>query len=133
MTSVAPKIIDTGAGVLIRALEPREGVQYMSENRAGKINKVISTSANLAVSSNPNTVRNLCNGPAKLCQALGLNRENANMLDLVTEDKVFIELTGKSMQEIHETTRIGIDYAGKEWQDKLWRFYLKGNRFVSKK
>ena len=33
-------------------------------------------------------------------------------------------------QDIVETTRIGVDYAG-EWVNKPWRFYLKGNRFVS--
>jgi DNA-3-methyladenine glycosylase len=35
-------------------------------------------------------------------------------------------------EEIVETTRVGVDYAG-EWKNKPWRFYIKGNRFVSVK
>ena len=74
---------------------------------------------------------NLTNGPGKLCIALGIDRgfDRADLL----EDRVWIE-EGKNIpaRQIASGPRIGIDYA-EEWIDKPWRFWIKGNPFVSRK
>lgn len=100
--------------VLIRALEPEEGIEAMKKRRKTDL-------------------KNLTNGPAKLCQALGVTRK-LNGTDLVSSSKLFIEETPKkySQRDIQKDRRIGVAYAGKA---ALWplRFYIDQNPFVSKK
>jgi DNA-3-methyladenine glycosylase len=99
--------------VLIRALEPVEGEALMTKRR-GKLAKEV----------------NLTNGPGRLCIAMGITRAQ-NLLDLAAS-QLFIEYAPEiAPAEIVESKRVGVDYAG-EWKDKLWRFYVKGNSFVSK-
>lgn len=98
--------------VLVRALEPIEGIELMQERR--KTEKL----------------GNLCSGPGKLCMAMGITKENYGM-DLRGET-LYLSQKGKVKEEdIAATPRINIDYAG-EARDYPWRFILKGNRFVSK-
>jgi DNA-3-methyladenine glycosylase len=98
-----------GAAVLIRALEPLTGEESMSVNRRGLVGK------------------ELTNGPAKLCQALGIDKD-LNGHDL-RRAPLRLELGPQIPQtDIIQTTRIGISQA----VDVPWRFYLKGNPFVSK-
>lgn len=97
-----------GAAVLIRAVEPLEGEDVMSANRgvAGA---------------------NITNGPAKLCQAFAIDRK-LNGHDLASMP-LKLELSQTlSNEQIVQTTRIGISQA----KDVPWRFYLKGNPWVSK-
>lgn len=100
--------------VLLRALEPVEGIDQMTANRCGK------------------ELRLLTSGPARLTQALGidgsLNRED------LTGDLVWIEDRGDVVEpaQIVVSKRIGVDNA-KEWKDRELRFYLPGNPFVSKR
>ena len=98
--------------VLIRALEPVEGIELMKERRkTGKL-------------------ENLCSGPGKLCMAMGITKENYGM-DLSGET-LYLSQSGKIAEEdIAATPRINIDYAG-EAKDYPWRFILKGSKFVSK-
>ncbi len=101
------------AAVLIRALEPIEGIELMKRRRQTK------------------TVENLTNGPGKLCQALKIDR-TLNQTDL-TKNILWLEDRGIKIKpsEIVKAKRIGVDYA-KEYKNKPWRFYLRGNEFVSK-
>jgi DNA-3-methyladenine glycosylase len=97
--------------VLLRALEPISGQDIMIKRRGTKIN--------------------LTNGPSKLCIAMGITKLQ-NKFDL-TSSSIYIEDAKQiSNFEIVETTRVGVDYAG-EWKNKPWRFYIKGNSFVSLK
>ncbi|MFA5128838.1 MAG: DNA-3-methyladenine glycosylase [Patescibacteria group bacterium] len=102
------------AAVLIRAIEPAEGIDLMKKNR--KINT---------------PTFNLTNGPGKLCQAFKIDK-TLNALDL-TKNILWIEDRGVKLKksEIFSAKRIGVDYAGK-YKNKPWRFYIKGNPFVSK-
>ena len=52
-------------------------------------------------------------------------------MDLVGSEEFWVEDSGSVPEEIMETSRVGIGYAG-EYRDKLWRFYVKGNPFVSR-
>jgi len=101
------------AAVLIRALEPLEGLDIMRRHRPGKPD------------------RELANGPAKLCQAMAID-ENFNGLDLCTSEALFIE-EGRRVapEEIGTSPRIGIR-ADELARSVPWRFYLRGNDFVSR-
>lgn len=98
-----------GSAVLIRALEPLEGEEVMARNRGGKAGP------------------QLTNGPAKLCQAYGINKAwnghdlRQPPLQLIIQDPV-------KPVDIVQTTRIGITQA----KDVPWRFYVRGNAYVSK-
>jgi DNA-3-methyladenine glycosylase len=100
--------------VLIRALEPVEGIELMAKRRGCPTEKPV----------------NLTNGPGRLCMALGISRAQ-NMLDLTAPPLYIENAPAVPVGDIVESTRIGVDYAG-EWMDMPWRFYIKGNRYVSK-
>jgi len=103
---------ETPHAVLIRAVEPVEGIELMRKRRHGQPD------------------HNLTNGPGKLCIALGIDRK-LDAADLLGKD-VWIEEGEKiSRSQIASGPRIGIDYA-EEWIDKPWRFWLRDNSFVSK-
>lgn len=102
--------------VLIRALEPIEGVERMREQRGPRI---------------PDT--GLCSGPAKLCQALQIDRD-LNGIDLVSDKRLWLERApnaGLDDEHILNTPRIGIDYAG-SWAKKPLRWLIRGNPHVSR-
>jgi DNA-3-methyladenine glycosylase len=114
MTNVVTGSEGFAEAVLLRALQPVEGIAEMTVNRGGK------------------DLRLLTSGPARLTQALGidgsLNREE------LTGDLVWIEDRGDGVEpaEIIVSKRIGVDNA-KDWKDRELRFYLAGNPFVSKR
>jgi DNA-3-methyladenine glycosylase len=104
---------DVPHAVLVRALEPVEGIALMRERRRGRSDE------------------GLTSGPGKLCLALGIDRE-LDRADLLG-DRVWIE-EGRGRippSTIAVGRRIGIDYA-KEWADKPWRFWIRDNPFVSR-
>ena len=99
--------------VLIRAVEPLENIEIMRERRG------LMKDANLT------------SGPGKLCIALGIDK-TFNNEDLLGR-RVWFEAGAKiSADEIACGKRVGIDYA-EEYAEKPWRFWLKGNLFVSRK
>ena len=100
------------AAVLIRAVQPREGLDLM---RARRRKQEISL---------------LASGPGRLCQAFGIER-GLSGVDLCG-DTLFIEDHHVSPADIVATTRIGVDYAG-PWKDMPWRFYIAGHPGVSKR
>ena len=101
------------AAVLIRALEPVEGLEIMRRHRPDRPD------------------RELTNGPAKLCQAMAVDRR-FNGADLCTSDVLFLEESqGLTRGEIGTSPRIGIK-ADELARSVPWRFYLKGNNFVSR-
>jgi DNA-3-methyladenine glycosylase len=110
--------IDEPQAVLIRAVEPLDGLDQISFNRYKKPFKELSKKENI----------NLTNGPGKLCMAMGIDK-TANGVDLCM-DNFFIE-DDEYTAEIVSSKRIGIDYA-EEAVDFLWRFSVKDNVFVSK-
>jgi len=99
--------------VLIRAVELIEGLDIIREYRDIKSKKV----------------EELTNGPGKLCQALAIDRD-LNGYDMVNGGKLYI-LDSDEKVEVVTDKRINIDYA-EEYRDKLWRFYIKDNSFVSR-
>ena len=99
--------------ILIRALEPKDGIELMRKRR------------------NTEKIKNLCNGPGKLCQAMNITRELYGVDLCSHDDGLWIE-SGLENIEISATKRINIDYAV-NCRDNLWRFIIKDNCFVSVK
>lgn len=108
--------------VLIRAVEPIEGLDIMSINRYNRKYNELSKKQML----------NLTSGPGKLCIALNIDRSN-NKEDLCG-NTLYIEDNQNSSNvafEIVSSKRIGIDYA-EEAKEFMWRFYIKDNPYISK-
>ena len=103
----------TAEAVLIRALEPREGMDTMRENRGGIAD-----------------IRQLTNGPGKLAQALALTRLSHNGLD-VTNPQGELQILPNAFPpfEIVTKTRIGIT----QGVDLPWRYYVRDNPYVSRR
>ena len=99
-----------GEAVLIRALEPLEGLDLMRKRR------------------HQSRLIDLCSGPAKLVQAMGIESGMYGH-DLTQEPLFIVTGTRAEEQEIVVTTRVGISVA----TDLPLRFYSKGNQYVSKK
>jgi DNA-3-methyladenine glycosylase (3mg) len=106
--------------VLIRAVEPIEGLEFMAQKRFGKSYSELTKVQH----------RNLTNGPGKLSSALFIDR-SLNGVDLC-EMRLYLESGKKEQFTIVETKRVGIDYA-EEAKDFPWRFYIKDNEYVSVK
>ena len=112
------------AAILIRALEPREGISLMKKRRQTE------------------ELFNLCSGPAKICQAFGIDRFHNGVSLFSSRSPLFIkegekkkegekrkegEIRKEGREELIWTSRIGIG----EGKDRLWRAYLKGSPFIS--
>jgi DNA-3-methyladenine glycosylase len=97
--------------VLLRALEPARGTELMARRRAKTADS-----------------RELTNGPGKLTQALAITGAQYGA-DLCGGD-LFLEDSGYRPARIGRSARINVDYAG-SWAQKRWRFYERGNRYVS--
>lgn len=97
-----------GAGVLIRAVEPLANFKILEHRRGGK------------------TGVEVTNGPAKLCQALGIDVA-MNGHDLSLSPLKLIKQSKLPEPDIVTTTRIGVSKA----KEILWRFYIKDNPYVS--
>ncbi len=100
------KVGEPGA-VLIRAVEPLSHIEDLKKRR--KTDKIT----------------NLCSGPGKLCQALGIDK-NFNAFPLGEKIKVYDD--GFNVKQIGSSSRVGI----KDALDLPWRFFIKDNEFVSK-
>lgn len=104
-----------GEAVLIRALEPIKGIPLMQKRR------------------NTENLSNLCSGPGKLTQAMGISKElnGANLsgpqIYIMSPDS-FPGFPAPQEGEISTSTRIGISAGA----DSLLRFYIKGNKFLSR-
>ena len=101
--------------VLIRALEPVEGVEWMVENRNGR------------------SQTQLTNGPAKLAQALAIDK-SLNGANLCAAGGVIWLETAPAVPPaaIAAGPRIGLGKTPEPWLSIPWRYWLRGNPYVSK-
>ncbi len=97
-----------GAGVLVRALEPLEGLELMRRRRQ------------------VDSVRDLCRGPGRLCRALDIDRL-LDGADPLTHPGLWLAVPGRLPHKVRKSRRIGIRKAA----HRLLRFYEAGSPFVS--
>lgn len=104
---------DVGAphAVLIRAIEPLRGLELMAARRRRPVGS-----------------RELTNGPGKLSEAFAITGERYG--EDLCGDTLFLEAAETRPGRVGRSPRINVDYAG-AWARKPWRFYERGNRFVS--
>lgn len=107
VTTDAP---DVPAAVLIRAIQPAIGVELMQSRRPGQ------------------SLRNLCRGPSRLVQALGIRKE-FNGTSVVHGPIRFVAGEKIKPEDIVATGRIGVSQAA----DAPLRFYIAGSQYVSKR
>jgi DNA-3-methyladenine glycosylase len=97
-----------GAGVLVRALEPLDGIELMRRRRG------------------VHAVRDLCRGPGRLCGALAINRSSDGVNPLTDADLWLAEPV-RPGGRVRQSRRIGIRLAAR----RLLRYYEAGSRYVS--
>ena len=111
--NVVTNVREIPHAVLIRALEPVEGLELMRRRRHGQPD------------------HDLTNGPGKLCAALGIDRalDGADLRG----DRVWIEAATRRIpaSAVARGPRVGIDYA-QEWVERPWRFWIRNNPFLSR-
>jgi DNA-3-methyladenine glycosylase len=101
-----------GAAVLIRALEPLEGIEHMRTHY-------------------PINLRNLCRGPARLCKAMQIDRAFSGCDMLQNDSKLFIE-QGEAIDDAHIATSPRIGVSGDELAKTIaWRWFISDSVFVS--
>ena len=113
--------------VLIRAIEPIEGIDEISYNRYKKDYNDLSSYQR----------KNITNGPGKLCMALNINKD-LNSKSILGNELYISDYYYKNNEKIYADDnfeieidkRINIDYA-EEAKDYPWRFYIKDNKYVS--
>jgi DNA-3-methyladenine glycosylase len=110
--NVVTNVEDIPHAVLVRALEPSEGLASMRRRRPGR------------------SEYELTSGPGRLCLAMGIDRK-LDKADLLGESVWLEDGMAISPRRIARGPRIGIDYAEK-WIEKPWRFWVKDNPFVSR-
>lgn len=108
MLNVSSEVQGIGTGVLIRALEPLEGIPIMRLNRGVE------------------RLRDLARGPGRLAKALLIDR-SLDGLDLCRQGPLWLASDDYEPGDIGQSIRIGISKDA----DRLLRFYLKGSPFVS--
>jgi DNA-3-methyladenine glycosylase len=116
MLNVVSEREDFPAAVLIRAIEPVEGLAAMRAARGLR------------------PIGELTNGPAKVCQALQIDRA-LNGSDLVEGGRaLWIEADRSApARVIAHGPRIGLGRTPEPWLSQPWRYWIKGNPFVSKR
>lgn len=97
--------------VLVRALEPVNGIELMQKRR--------------------NTIerKELCNGPGKLCRAMGITKAQYGV-DLCNSDLYILPYKHIQKKDIMVSPRINIDYAD-ECKEYYWRYFISNNQYVS--
>ena len=120
---------NVGEAVLIRALQPTQGIDLMAMRRNEAFKTGFERYRNNTI--DPTTTdgfRNLCNGPGKLVISLGISRSAHNFSSLTTGSVTIRPAVLTNFEQV-TTTRIGIT----QGVDLPYRYYVKGNRYVSRK
>jgi DNA-3-methyladenine glycosylase len=117
MLNISSEKVGIGGGVLIRAIEPLEGIELMEKNR--KTTRLF----------------DLTRGPGRVAAALQIDR-TLDGLDLFANGPIWLGVLKRTRSTeklsatdgtVGTTVRIGITH----WAEKLFRFYERGNPFVS--
>ncbi len=101
------------SAVLIRAVEPIDGVNIMVQNRSTE------------------NIKNLTSGPAKLTKAFGIDKGYDGRS--ITSNRFYISNENYKVKNLVSSSRIGIDYANEPWKSLPWRFCDADSSYLSRK
>lgn len=118
--NVVTEIEGVPQAVLIRAVEPVQGLDKMAYNRFSRSYFELTKALK----------KSLTNGPGKLCAAMEINKIHSGE-DLCKNEIYILDSEDIEKIQISISPRINIDYA-EEDKDRLWRFYIENNPYVSK-
>ncbi len=107
--NITTQEVGTPGAVLIRAMQPLEGLREMRRLRPNVLDS------------------NLTNGPGKLTRALGIDK-SLNELDMTKRGELFVTDSDEATFDVAKSARVGIS----QGRGRLWRFYVAGNSYVSK-
>ncbi|XP_076650832.1 putative 3-methyladenine DNA glycosylase isoform X2 [Halictus rubicundus] len=117
-----------GCAVLIRAVEPLQGIECMVSQRTSK-----GTSGVPKKPLKDLKTHELCNGPSKLCMAFQLHKKHSKY-SMCSWKGLWIENDNVNMEiNVVKCPRIGIERYGEEWTKKPLRYYVYGSKAVSKR
>lgn len=109
--------------VLIRAVQPIEGIEQMFFNRYKRDYD----------NKDKKSILNLTNGPAKFVMAFGISKEEFYGVDITKDNRISVEYQEEiQSKDIIKTKRINVDYA-EHSKDYLLRYYIKDNPYISRK
>ena len=108
MMNVSAERAGVGAGVLLRAVEPLEGIPLMERRR------------------NTEKLHDLCRGPGRLTQSFGIDR-SLDGLDLCKEGPLWLGSAAGPTGVVDRSVRIGITRE----KERLLRFYERGSPYLS--
>lgn len=108
--NITTQEVGTPGAVLIRAIQPLEGLREMRRLRPNVLDS------------------NLTNGPGKLTKALGIAK-SLNEIDMTKRGELFVTESDETAFDVAKSARVGIS----QGRDRLWRFYVAGSSYVSKR
>ena len=114
--NIVTGMANKGTAILLRGIEPIEGIDIMIKNRFGR------------ALHNDKEKFNLTSGPGKLCKAFGIDIK-FNGTDLTGDEIFLLDQPKLRRDEIGISRRIGITRS----VDLKWRFFIKNNPFISRK
>jgi DNA-3-methyladenine glycosylase len=126
------------AALLVRAVEPLEGVEAMRAARIAREssrrrarNPARDAAAAARIGALP--AERLASGPGLVAAAFGLDRSatGLDLLDPASPLRIELAPDAEARWDILATPRLGIDFAGRPWTDVPWRFVLAGHPAIS--
>jgi DNA-3-methyladenine glycosylase len=129
--NIVTEPVDHPAAVLVRAVEPLEGLELMRESRSALHATRRKTAARAALGGLPD--HRLASGPGLVAAAFGIDVTwtGTDLCDAASPLRLEHAPEGEAAPIVRATPRIGIAYAGELWTEHAWRFVIEGHASAS--
>jgi DNA-3-methyladenine glycosylase len=129
--NIVTEPVDHPAAVLVRAVEPLEGLELMRESRSALHATRRKTAARAALGSLPD--HRLASGPGLVAAAFGIDVTwtGTDLCDAASPLRLEQPPGSETPPVVRATPRIGIAYAGEPWTEHAWRFVIEGHASAS--
>ncbi|HEY7131488.1 MAG TPA: DNA-3-methyladenine glycosylase [Candidatus Limnocylindrales bacterium] len=131
--NIVTEPVGTPAALLVRAVEPLEGLDLMRESRDRRAGERRRVAAPIVTKAGPSDAR-LGSGPGLVCAIFGIDRglTGADLLDRHAAVHLEPRPDDEPALDVVATERVGIAYAGEPWASRPWRLSIAGNPSVSR-
>ncbi len=131
--NIVTEPVGTPAALLVRAVEPLEGLDLMRESRDRRAGERRRVAAPIVTKAGPSAAR-LGSGPGLVCAIFGIDRSltGADLLDERAAVRLEPRPDGEPAPDVVASERVGIGYAGEPWTSRPWRLSIAGNGSVSR-